>query len=75
MASELVKRIAVGWTREQLAMASGVSVAAVYLFERMGTAGVDDDARIRNALAEAGSECARGNVIILGNQRRHPDVT
>jgi transcriptional regulator with XRE-family HTH domain len=52
MTSEQSDRTMLGWSREQLAHASRVSVAAVYLFERMGTAGAEDDARIRNALAK-----------------------
>lgn len=60
-----VTRIALGWSREQLARASEVDVAAVYLFERMGTAGAEDDARIRSALIQAKLEPVRGEVIHL----------
>ena len=60
-----VARIALGWSREQLAQASEVDVAAVYLFERMGSAGAQDDARIRSALIQAKLEPARGEVIHL----------
>jgi len=61
MTSEQADRMLVGWSREQLARASGVSVAAVYLLERMGTAGLEDDAQIRNVLAQRRSEHTRRN--------------
>lgn len=54
-----VDRIMLGWSREQLAQVSGVSLASVYLFERMGTAGLEDDARIRNGLAQGKVSKAR----------------
>ena len=54
MTSEQADRITVGWSHEQLARASGVSVASVYLLERMGTAGPEDDTRILQAHAYAG---------------------
>lgn len=56
MTSEQVDRMTIGWSREQLARASGVSVASVYLLERMGTAGPEDDARVQNALAKGRSK-------------------
>ncbi len=68
MTAELLKRIAVGWTREQLAVASNVSVSAIYLLERVGTAGPEDDVRIRAALAQAELERARPNHIILEDE-------
>ena len=52
MIQEQADRLTVGWSREQLARASGVGVAAIYLLERMGTAGPEDDARIRSGLAQ-----------------------
>jgi len=52
MIQEQVDRVNLGWSREQLARASGVTVAAVYLLERMGYAGSEDDARVRKSLAE-----------------------
>jgi transcriptional regulator with XRE-family HTH domain len=48
-----VPEIKLGWSRERLASESGVSVASVYLVERMQTAGLSDDARIRDALVLA----------------------
>ena len=55
MFREQVDRISLGWSREQLARASGVSVVAIYLLERMGAAGSEDDTRIQNALAQGKS--------------------
>ena len=52
MIQEQADRIRLGWSHERLARASGVTVAAVYLLERLGSAGLEDDARIRNSLAE-----------------------
>ena len=52
MIQEQVDQMNLGWSREQLARASGVTVAAVYLLERMGSAGSKYDARIRKSLAE-----------------------
>ena len=52
MTSEQADRMTIGWSREQLASASSVSVASVYLLERMGTSGPEDDARIRSTLAQ-----------------------
>lgn len=37
-------RLLLGWSRENLAKRSGVPIASVYLIERMGTAGPEDDA-------------------------------
>ena len=61
MLQEQADRMTVGWSREQLARASGVSVASVYLLERMGTAGPDDDSQIRDSLAREKAEHARRN--------------
>ena len=40
-----------GWSREKLAHESGVQVSSVYLLERLGTAGPEDDAKVFNTLA------------------------
>lgn len=52
-----------GWSREDLARYSGVSVASVYLIERLGSSSENDDARMRDALARAlaarGAELSR----------------
>ena len=48
-------RIKLGWTVERLAEQSGVSIASVYLLERLGTAGPDDDARILGCLVNSGA--------------------
>jgi transcriptional regulator with XRE-family HTH domain len=53
MAPEQDARISLGWSRERLAVESGVSVASIYLLERALTAGPDEDARIREALVVA----------------------
>lgn len=66
MIQEMADRMSVGWSREQLARASGVSVAAVYLLERMGTAGPEDDARIRTVLAQGRVEHVRHHAVDLG---------
>ena len=39
-----------GWSFEKLAKTSNVAVASVYLLERMGTAGPEDDASIWDVL-------------------------
>lgn len=52
-------RVSFGWSREKLAHKSGVEVAAVYLLERTGTAGSEDDTKILNALD-------KGQVDLLG---------
>ena len=51
MIQEMADRISIGWSRKQLSRASDVSVASIYLLERMGTAGPEDDLRIRTVLA------------------------
>ena len=50
MTSEQADRITLGWSHEHLARVSGVATASVYLLERTGNIGSDDDVRIRNAL-------------------------
>ena len=72
MTSEQADRMMLGWTREQLAQMSGVSLASVYLFERMGTAGSNEDVRIRNALAQAKADFARSNARPAANDRGVP---
>ena len=63
MKSEQVDRMRLGWSREDLARYSGVSVASVYLVERLGNSTEYDDGRIRDALARGlaarGSESKR----------------
>jgi hypothetical protein len=56
MISEQSDRIGLGWSHERLARASNVDVASVYLLERMGTAGPEDDARIRRGLSQGKGE-------------------
>jgi transcriptional regulator with XRE-family HTH domain len=51
MAPEQADRMKLGWSREDLARYSNVSLASIYLIERLGSATPDDDVRIRNALA------------------------
>lgn len=43
-------RLLSGWSREDLAKRGGVPIASVYLVERMGTAGPEDDALMIRAL-------------------------
>lgn len=50
MTSEQADRITLGWSHERLARVSGVATASVYLLERMGNIGSEDDMRVRNAL-------------------------
>ena len=45
-----VARMSLGWSFERFAKESGVAVASVYLLERMGTAGPEDDAKMWDAL-------------------------
>jgi len=63
MSPEQADRIKLGWSREKLARQSGVSVASVYLIERIGGSIETDDARVREALqrglAEQDAELAR----------------
>ena len=59
MTQEQSTRMGLGWLPEQLAQKSGVSTASVYLLERMGTAGPEDDARIRNTLTKGQVERSR----------------
>ena len=50
MTSEQADRMKLGWSQEHLARVGSVTTASVYLLERMGTVGSDDDLRIRSAL-------------------------
>lgn len=50
MTSEQADRITLGWSHDRLARVSGVATASVYLLERMGNIGSEDDVRVRNAL-------------------------
>ena len=55
-------RMSLGWSIEKLAKESRVTVASVYLLERMGTAGPEDDAKmwdvLNGRLAERSPEAA-----------------
>ncbi len=46
-------RARLGWSRDQLAEASDVPVSSIYLLERLGSAGEQDDKRILAALERA----------------------
>lgn len=50
MVPEQIDRMRLGWSREDLARYSGVSVASVYLIERIGSSTESDDANMRDAL-------------------------
>ena len=56
MMSEQSDRMELGWSREHLAKISGVDLAAIYLLERLGTAGFEADARIRKSLTKGKAE-------------------
>ncbi len=43
-------RMRLGWSEARLAKESGVTIASVFLVERLGTAGTADDLRISEAL-------------------------
>ena len=43
-------RMGLGWSIEKLANESGVAVASIYLLERMGSAGPEDDGKVRDTL-------------------------
>jgi len=68
MTSDQADRIFLGWSHEQLARLSGVSVASVYLLERLGTAGPDDDTRIRNKLAHGKAQNNKATECLALNQ-------
>ena len=59
MVPEQADRMTLGWSREDLAQYSGVSIASVYLMERSGSSTEGDDARIRDALARGLAEKSR----------------
>lgn len=48
----IAARALLGWSRDQLAEASNVPVSSIYLLERLGSAGTQDDKRILAALNE-----------------------
>ena len=86
MVSEQVDRMRLGWSREDLARYSGVSVASVYLIERFGSSTEGDDARMREALTrglaargvessrrESGSGLATENTDEQSSLSRHTD--
>lgn len=50
MVPEQVDRMRLGWSREDLARYSGVSIASIYLVERLGSATEADNERIHDAL-------------------------
>ena len=56
-------RTSLGWSFEQLAKESGVEVASVYLLERLGTAGPDDDARMWDILNKHLLERSQGAAV------------
>ncbi|MGI4806875.1 MAG: hypothetical protein ACRYF2_02070, partial [Janthinobacterium lividum] len=56
-----------GWSREDLAQYSGVSIASVYLMERSGSSTEGDDARIHDALARGLAEKSRKNTLAKPN--------
>ena len=72
MIQEQADRMTVGWSREQLAQASGVEVSAVYLLERMGSASPEDDARMRTALAQRKAEHGRRSAQPDANEQGYP---
>jgi transcriptional regulator with XRE-family HTH domain len=43
-------RVRLGWSEAKLAKESGVTVASIFLIERLGTAGLTDDLRVLEAL-------------------------
>ncbi len=49
----MAARALIGWSRDQLAEASNVPVSSIYLLERLGTAGTQDDKQILAALKRA----------------------
>ena len=50
MTSEQADRMTLGWSHEHLARVSSVTTASVYVLERLGAVGSEDDLRIRRAL-------------------------
>lgn len=65
MVAEQDVRMTLGWSREHLARVSGVSVAAVYLLERLGYSGSNDELRIREALTQGKAASTNSNVEML----------
>lgn len=49
-------RALIGWSRDQLAEASNVPVSSIYLLERLGSAGSQDEKRILAALKRADTQ-------------------
>ena len=43
--------MSLGWSREHLARVSGVSLASIYVLERLGSSGEQEDELTREALA------------------------
>ena len=63
MNPDLADRILLGWSHQYLAKISGVATASVYLLERKGSAGEQDDRCIRNALTMGKASRARSTII------------
>lgn len=72
MISERADRLSLGWSYEQLARASMVEVASIYLLERTGTAGQHDDILIRHTLAREKAKRARRHVDRAANDLGTP---
>ena len=68
----MTARAHLGWSRDRLAGASDVPLSAIYLLERLGSAGSEDDKRILQALTRA----ARAATLFALDERAglSPDV-
>jgi hypothetical protein len=55
-------RVLLGWTKEQLALASDVPLASVYTLERIGSADQAHKERIQKTLEQAGVELIENGV-------------
>ncbi len=53
-------RFLLGWSPERLAQESNIPVSSVYLFIRLGSAGLEHDALMRAAFERAGIEFPHG---------------
>jgi len=63
MNPDLADRILLGWSHQYLAKISGVATASVYLLERTGSAGEQDDRCIRNALIKGKASQGRSTIM------------
>ena len=52
----MAAQLLLGWSSERLAEASNVTLSSIYLILRLGSAGAEDNGRIRAALEAAGVE-------------------